>query len=62
MISVLPPDAEASGAGAPFAEATHRNSAPARLLEEPVILERRNKQGMRPFFMVHCESNRPLVQ
>lgn len=62
MVSVLPPNAEASGAGTPFAEATRIDSTMARLLEEPVILARRDKHGMRPFFMVHHEPNAPPAQ
>ncbi|MDI1267576.1 MAG: hypothetical protein PSV40_00530 [Polaromonas sp.] len=49
MISVLPPDAEASGAGTSVAEATRINTAMTKLLNEPVILVRLDKQGMRRF-------------
>ena len=62
MVSVLPPDAKASGAGTPFAEDNRVNTAMVKRLEEPVILERLDKHGMRRFFMRHCESNRPLAR
>ena len=62
MISVLPPDAEASGAGTPLAEATSTQQRHGQAAKDPVILERRDKHGTGSFFMVHCESNRPLAQ
>ena len=53
MVSVLPPDTEASGAGAPFVEANRVNTAMVKRLKDPVILERLDQQGMRSFLMPH---------